>query len=277
MITLILRHRFIIAPVLLSSVTKHFAGLEYRFAFYNLASEYLPDERGGLMEMLPNEAVPQFDRLFSKRYFPITTPSYGYETNLLQNLLKSIPASFHGLRSYDYDSGYNASPAQVLASVICECPFENGPGARIVVLEKFNKRIGGNINTMPAGGYPIEHVEQILADDSTHPGLLEWCQWLFGRTGNVWLDHEQHRAMPWSRDNVDALTGQWPGYLEMKERMDGFDKWLKADFPVRSASVIRYVAKKIKNRPKTLIEVFKESREINGNQNETAGQLAVTI
>ena len=258
MISLVLRHRFIFAPILLSSVMKHFAGLEHTFRFYDLVRDYLPEERERLLALAPADAAGRFVQLFSKRYFPISQRRIeAWEpvrpNSILQELTRSIPLEWRGMESWRYDSG-EMSPAQLRAAVICVYPFEgSGSGARVAAVDRFIRQGGETNKWVPVEGYKLERVEDALRD-SPYPGLLSWCRWIFARTGNRWLD-TSHGSADWGRENVDALTRDWPAYLEADRQMKDFNHWLKVDFPGRSAAVIKYVATKI---PKTLAEVLCE-------------------
>ena len=79
MIALVLRHRFLVGPVLLSSLTKRFDGLEHRAASAKLAREYLPEQADRLVAMPVGDAPALFVKLFSARYFPVTLPETGRE------------------------------------------------------------------------------------------------------------------------------------------------------------------------------------------------------
>lgn len=269
MITTVLRHRFVLAPVLLSSVAKPFSGLEHAFRFYDLVREYLPEEREKLLPLAPADAGARFARAFGKRYFPIGfKPNYeiGAPPDPLRQFTRSIPLEWHALERYCYDSG-QIPDAQLLAAAVCACPFEDGGefchagqtnrnGARVVVVERFQKKAPAAVKLLPADGWPLEHIEWALGD-SPWPGLLIWCRWLFCRTGNRWLDTTQYRQGEdsWSHENVAELARHWPLYLELDKQRRAFSSWLGHDFPRRSAQVIRYLEEKMKKRPKTLMEV----------------------
>ncbi len=252
MIVTILRRRLIFAPVKLTSVTKHFDGLEHVFAFYNLTKEYLPEDSGKLMAMEHAAAADLFAKLFTKRYFPILiNRNYFGSGSVLSAVTKSVAVEWHGLRSWDYDSDYRMLPARMLASTICVCPVEGA--SRIPVLERFQKLVGDKLK-LPVKGLPLAQVETALADSPYLPGLLIWCQWLFSQTGNVWLD-TTGRNSDWDRETVDQLAADWVDYPGMEAQMKEFDKWLKVDVKKRAAEILKY----IKGRPKSLAEVFGEN------------------
>jgi hypothetical protein len=163
--------------------------------------------------------------------------------------------------------------AQLLAEVICRCPLEADD--RIAVLAQYTKVVGDEaatelIHLLPRKGCEIADVEEILRDDQ-YPGLRTWCQWIFARTGNRWLDTTRYQGgtTVWSRENVDELARHWRQYLELDKQMKSFNSWLGHDFAGRSAEVIRYMASRV---GKPLIEVFGGE---DGNQNEE--RLALTV
>jgi hypothetical protein len=185
-ITRVLRNRFIFGPSLLSSAIKPFNGLDHRFAFHKLVEEYLPEE-----DLSGPNAVKKFAALFSKKYFPIAAGTYSPE---MEDLIKGIPARFHGMSRYNYDA-YAIPDAQMLASVLCISPVS--AGARVVVMEKFAKK-GGE----PLDGWLLEDVLDGIGNK--YPGLQDWCRWSFNQTGNFWLDKTE--TLPWSRKKVSGTS-----------------------------------------------------------------------
>jgi hypothetical protein len=226
---------------------------------FDLVKEYIPEERARLLKMVPADAAKEFIKAFSKRYFPLRQSDrqdqYYYHANL-NHMTLHIPLDWHGMKEWDYEPIRGISHAQLLAESICVCPFEGQRNDRIAVLTQFTKVMGEEaaeplIKLLPSRGCPIEDVEQALKD-SPYPGLLPWCQWVFARTGNRWLD-TSHGGVEWSRETVDQLTQQWPRYLEMDRKMKDFDKWLNVNLPWRSAEVITYVANKVKHNHDSLL------------------------
>jgi|GEM_PF-2314434 len=275
MITLILKHRLIIAPPVISSVNRHFAGLEHSIAFYNLVREYLPEDYDNLLRMVPNDAADRFIKLFSEKHFPIqVNSSSGSEyingqwikETKLSNIIKSIPLEWHGLNEYNYESFYRMCKSQLLAEVILICPFERQ--SRVVVLGEFEKKIGEE-KARPllrdlelVKGYTLENVEDALKE-SPYADFAFWCKWIYRQTGNRWLDNSDYRNPGWTREEVDQLTREYPAYLEIDKRMKGFEKWLIVDFPGRSIEIIKYIANNLKKR---LINIFKEDEHDQENQ-----------
>jgi hypothetical protein len=255
-IALVLRHRFILQPVLLSSVIEPFVGIEHTGKLYNLVKEYTPEEYGRLGNLTPLGVAQRFAEAFSKSYFLVRTPDpYTYrgdggqpERDAVQRFVYNIPLEWRGLRRYDYDSG-GLGLSHQLAGVLCECPFtQNGP--RLAILDRFKKNAGaGPAKLLPANGWPLEDIEPAL-EGSPWPGLLDKCRWLFHRTGNLWLDND-HGAPGWERQTVDDLARDWLLYLEADKRMREFDSWLGHAFPSRAAEVIKYVKERIGNGKKS--------------------------
>ncbi len=284
MIMLVLRNRFIFRPGLLSDVIGHFAGLEHTFKLFRLVNEYVPEARQKLLKMSNDEAAREFIKLFSKRYFPISIDSswYGGMTGIaIERLASHIPLQWHGMQGMqDYSPArWNAMfKAQLLAEAILACPSEN-PNARIAVLEEYSKLVGEDtakrlIPLLPGGGYQtgalLEDVEDAL-EASPYPGLLAWCRWVYNHTGCAWLDNTDG-GRDWSRENVDRLAADWPKYLALYKEMKAFNSWLGHDFAGRSAQVIRYVAERIKRKPKTLAEVLNDSESVNRSANSSENE-----
>jgi hypothetical protein len=261
---MVLRRRFLFAPVRLSSVTRPFAGLEYSFKLYELVKEYLPEMYQALLKAPAMDAAARFAAAFSKRYFPVELRSgYGamyrdghFVDPALSDFTSFIPLKWHGMKSWEYEAFNGMNRGQLLAEVICACPV---PGLdRVTAVDRFINLAGdpgeAAAKLLPAEGWPLERVEEALAG-SPYPGLLAWCRWLYGRTGNDWLDTTYCKEY-WSRDTVDRLARAWREYPGIKEQMTRFGNWLGDDFPGRSAQVIKHIAGSIKRRPKTLVEVL---------------------
>lgn len=251
MLTAVLRNRFAFGPPLWSTVVLPFAGLEHRMKLISLAEEYLPSERARLAALPPAEAAEEFKKLFGKAYFPIEA-SYYYDDKVKQ-ITGHIPVRFHGCRASNYEPAYNSlTPGQLLAEVLCPCPFEWY--SRLTVLDAFRQRQGLYaimLKNIPEGGFPLADVVSAL-DGSPYPGLSVRCRWLFAQTHNVWLDTVDEK-MAWDRSNVDRLKQEWPAYLELDKQMKSFDSWLGHETEKRTGEVIRYIRSRI---PKTLMEVF---------------------
>lgn len=269
MIALVLRHRFIIQPVLLSSVVKPFSGYEQVYRLFALVMDYIPEERETLLKLAPIDAAGEFTKLFSKRYFPVGNTMFYDKDFCLKQLVESAPVDWHGMRERDYEPTRNIYRAQLLAETICTCPFEGVRNDRIAVLTEFTKRVGDDaaellIKFLPSRGCAIENVEEALKD-SPYPGLLAWCRWVFAKTGNRWLDNSSGNVS-WDREEVELLSRDWKTYLEIDKEMKKFDIWLSNSLPARAAEVIQYVAQKI---GKTLMEVFADGNH--DNQSDEGG------
>jgi len=273
MISLVLKHRLFFAPVLLTSVVKPFAGMQHVARFYGLVDEYLPEEKARLLKLAPTDAAGEFIKAFSKRYFPLNEhvvldsySDFGKQLYNLERLNRAIPLTWEGMDEGSYEPTYNQMPfAQLLTEALCVCPFHNTHVSRLPVVDEFGKKAGEELlKFIPKDGHAFEHMEWAL-EGSPHPGLLLWCRWLFQKTGNVWLDRNDHQFTDWSRETVDDLAKAWPLYLELDKQMKDFDKWLTGQLQAHTAQIVRYVAKRMEKRPKTLAEVFGEGERVRIN------------
>jgi hypothetical protein len=148
-IAAILRRRFIFAPPLLSDVAKLFKGYEALSRLFELVSEYIPEEKDGMLGINPTAAALHFATVFSKKYFPLDYRSdYGgyyrvEERNeyALNRLIAHIPWDWRGQSRSDYDSNWRGvPPGELIAKVISVCPW---PGdGRLAVLDGFKQEIG---------------------------------------------------------------------------------------------------------------------------------------
>lgn len=259
MITVILRNQFIIRPVRLNSIIKPFTGYEHVYRLYGLVHEYIPEEREPMLKLLPLDAAKQFVKSFSRRYFPIKDTIYYDAEFWMKQLVESAAADFYGMRDIQYEPTRGIPRAQLLAETICTCPFERVRNDRIAVITEFTKRMGDDagellVNLLPSKGCKLRDVNEALAD-SPYPGLLYWCRWIFGKTGNSWLD-KTFGSIDWGHENIERVTREWKAFFLIDKEMKQFDTWLSNSLPARSAEVIKYVSERIKNKPKTLLEVF---------------------
>lgn len=258
MITLVLRHRLIFNPPMLSDVAKVFKGYESLSRLYELVKEYTPTEREVMLALTPTGAAQHFADAFSKRYFPLddyrgVEVDYGLleERNqyALNRLFRHIPCSWRGMTRSRYDSTWQrVPPGELIAKVICACPWEGDD--RLAVLDGFkdivkNERKSESIlKRLPSRGYKLKEIEAAL-EDSAFPGLIDRCRWVFGATGNIWLDAMGETTdREWSRENVERLTRDWPLCKEIEKKMDAFDSWSGHDMPARCAEVVDYMAKR---------------------------------
>lgn len=260
MITATLRNRFIFGPPLWTSIIALFDGLEHRMKLIQLTEEYLPDWRYKIGELPPTAAAEKFRELFGKTYFPLET--FYYYDDKVRQITAHIPVQLHGLQENRYEPSYNRfTDGQLLAEVLCQCPFENQ--SRLTVLDRFHqqhpKKAGEMLKIVPEGGYRLEEIERALIPDDgseTYPGLLIYCRWLFARTGCFWLDNAQQN-LEWSRPNVNALKDSWHIYQDLDKQMKRFDAWLGHHTIERIAEIIKYIRGRV---PKTLMEVFRDDK-----------------
>src|SRR5574343_552762 len=208
MITVVLRRRFLFSPPLLSSIIKPFAGHEHMFRFLDLVQEYMPEQREKFLTMAPKDAAVLFVKVFTKRYFPVTIPFYWSDSaDFIKRLVQHIPAERHHITEHLYEPVYEKlPPGQLLAEVLCVCPFRGDD--RLAVVERFKKLFGPGaaavLKLIPAKGYTLRELEA-APSMAPYKGLLERCKWVLGKTGNCWLD-KGVVDMTWSRENVDRLT-----------------------------------------------------------------------
>jgi hypothetical protein len=265
MIATVLKHRFIFNPDRLSAVIKPFAGQEHVIRLFSLVKEYLPEELERLLKLTPTDAADRFAKSFSKRYFPIATGNRHawFEDDLIKSIDKGIPAEWYGLDSWNYEPTRNITRAQLLAETVCACPFERTYVTRVPVLAQFLKVVGEDegrklVKKLPEKGCTIEEVEEALKD-SPYPAFLTWCRWVFGKTGNRWLD-TPYGGVAWDREAVLALARDWKEYPAIDKQMKEFDTRLTGNFPAQSAKIIEYIAT---HRGKTLMEVFTDGNANN--------------
>lgn len=258
MITAFLRNRFIFAPPLLRDIIHPFTGHEHTFKLYRLFDDYLPEEKEEMRGLAPADAAGYFVKAFSRKFFLINVRSY--YSDPVHQLVEGIPVDLHGMREGYYELPYNRlTPGQLLAEAICVCPFPRQE--RLSVIDAFRKQLGEEniaaIKLIKEGGFDLAEVEEALAD-SPYPGLLTRCRWLFGRTGNIWLDRTG--TIEWTRENVDCLSRDHSTYQALDKEMKAFDSWLGHDKVKKYAKVLLYLRNKI---PKTLVEVFKGDEDGN--------------
>jgi hypothetical protein len=249
-ITALIRNRFCFAPPRLDEIIAPFTGHEHMFKLLKLAEEYLPGEKDELVTLATIKAGERFVAKFSEAYFPIHLRNY-YGSQPLENLLESIDDNHRAMNSDRYEPSYNRLPfGQILAEVLCQCPFPHQQ--RLTILDAFKsmqkltpKKL---LELIPEGGYTLSEIEYALTGELPvkYPGLLTRCRWLFGQTGNHWLD--KNGEYKWSRKNVDNLKAAYPGSLELEKQMTDFDSWLGQGRDEKYAEIINWFYDRVPQR-----------------------------
>jgi hypothetical protein len=112
------------------------------------------------------------------------------------------------------------------------------------------------LKMIPENGYSPVEIERALTGGLPvkYPGLLAWCRWIFGRTGNVWLD-KTGEGPAWTRKNVDQLKRDYAGYRELDKQMKAFNNWLDPGRADKYAEIIAYVHDLDPQRVRTRVRV----------------------
>jgi len=242
MIAAKLRRQLVFAPPEMDAVINHFDGMQNLAGFALLLKEYLPEHREALLKLPPGDAFKRFDKLFGDRYFPINSYSYlSYGGNNYQHTARQIPVGTGARKTYGYEN--HKRGAHLLAAVISRCDTDDRSmqARRIAMLDSFGKLAGSAGKLLNEGGWELWEIEQALAG-SPYPEMLDWCRWLFGVTGNPWLDES---VFNWSRENVARLKETRKPFLKTWAAMKQFDTWLKTDFALRSFQIVKYIRERL--------------------------------
>jgi hypothetical protein len=229
--------------------------------FYNLADEYLPEEKAQIERLPLIEAVRYFISRFSECYFDISSGADWLKNDeRLYYLVRYIPVQFEGLIGDDCEDYDNMNGGMLLARVICDSAYFDDN--RAPLLAESSKILGECVNLIPIGGWPVEKLEEVLGK-SPWPGLRTYCQYIHARTGNVFLDtnYEDYSGeVEWCPENVELFTADWQLSKKLRSGMKKFDDWLTKDIHKRATKVINWILKNIDIDPeqkgKPLMEVF---------------------
>jgi hypothetical protein len=235
------------APPSIREFLDCFGSQEVVLEYFGLIDEYLPDHKQELTSLTLEKSLEKFIEYFSDDYFPI------YESGMWEGVddglgyfIRYIPIQFEGFCSDDYDNSSDCVPALLLAEGVCENPYSSGE--RVSISEEFIKRFGENIaDKIPAEGWKFADVEEAL-DKSPFKDFLIWCEWIFGQTGNAWMDTNEEDyscEVEWDRASVDQLTEDWELQNKLRKRMGKFNQLMEKDPKAVATKIVNYLFRHI--------------------------------
>ncbi len=217
--------------------------------FRNLVREYLPEyEVDILAEDLHTRAM-RFMRFFSEKFFPLYEDmNEGFTT---ASLLSNIPTRPMGFSEESYHAFADFRPGYILALSLVESPWDHElmdeagvededtmQGGRVPILEAASELVGrALIRLIPDEGWAPDRLHY-LTDDTEFEGLGDFADWVCCQTGLYHLDTQassiemglmEGEPMPWTRDNVEELVGDWQQSADIWDSLHRFALLLEQD------------------------------------------------
>lgn len=229
MIALVLRNRFIPAPISLMKLIDRFHGLPERCRLDELIREYTPEKHEAFLKLPIGQVPLAFAKAFEKRYFPLHVYYHGDTLDL-----QYIPCEYYGIDTYD--DTYRISKGQILAGCLTTAPANH---TRSALLDWLREEIGVSlVGRLPERGYTVQQLSKLLKD-CPYTGLLTRCKWIHSCTGNIILDTSAR--LLWTRENVEKIAAAYPDSKLLLEEMKQFDTWVSKDFKDKAKEVIDYL------------------------------------
>jgi hypothetical protein len=262
-LTDILTEKLVAGPPSLRFLVSKLSSFEDVMEFYRLVEEFLPEKKTEIESLPLNKGVDEFIAVFSDRYFPIseTLENSVIDSDLLSELIRGIPVNFVGMESEDYEY-FDSMPAAVLLAeaVSEERTWQN----RAPVMDEARSIFGDIFAKVPERGWDVDDLIGVLKK-SPWPGFLVAVEYIFGATGNSFLDtnYEDFTGqVEWTMEAVKNLARDWPKKDKLLRRMQECTRWLDQAPKKHARQIVDWIADNIAiTKPgtrKTLVEVFNE-------------------
>ena len=231
--------------------------------FMHLVRDFLPEHEQEILGHRNYDRMEAFCRLFEQKYFPLHDMMLDEQE--YAGLVFGIPIIRHGL-SYDEWHEFEAyPPGHQLLLALVKYPYfgESGQAARVPLLEQCAEHVGKDlVKRIDAEGWDRETLHRLL-DGTRFEAAALFADWVCQQTGTAFLDwnwgEEWGEEIPWSRENVEALTREHARARQIGEQMGSLLVWIekapRQNFKQLLDAIIEGLAK-TPEKPKTLIEVF---------------------
>ncbi len=227
----ILARILITGPPRLAALIELLENSENVVAFLELVREYVPEYETEIMGAELDDRIRQFDRYFSRRYFPLSD-----ELNLdeftIYDFIRQIPIDLMGFTYDDYHSFEDFRAGYVLMLALVESPYvDYCDSGRVPILEEVGNLVDKSVLELtPDEGWSAEELHRML-DSSPYEGVAAFADWVNASTGCWQLDcsYTDYEGEGWSHDVVDVLTEQWPKVVDIQDKIQKMAEWLEED------------------------------------------------
>ncbi len=222
--------------------------------FTGLVSHLLPDEAETILSAPDvHSRVERFAQLFGQKHFPLYGPMIEFWTESEDEppwcwLRRGIPFDLMG---FGYDglhelwNGYrDGVSALLLLARVPEPFYGESDEIRVAWLESAAERIPqSTLERIPTDGIPVEELTQAVKD-TRFDGAAKAALWVFGDTGNFFLDHTHEDGGydgfpdPWEDDIIAEGTEEWRKASALMDSVCALADWLEEDIPGRFAEML---------------------------------------
>ena len=201
-----------------------------------------------------------FARLFQERHFPLYAPFFDYWLEEGDEppwtwLRRGIPFELMG---FGYDGlhemweGYREGlSALALLVKPPDAYYEEPDGLRVAWLESAAQRIPQEtLLRIPQGGIPLDVLNEAL-EGTGFEGAAQACSWVFGETGNFFLDHNyddgnyDEFSDPWEDEIIQEGTEEWRKASALIDSVTSLTDWLEEDLSGRFAGLLDFVLERL--------------------------------
>ena len=201
-----------------------------------------------------------FARLFQERHFPLYAPFFDYWLEEGDEppwtwLRRGIPFELMG---FGYDGlhemweGYREGlSALALLVKPPDAYYEEPDGLRVAWLESAAQRIPQEtLLRIPQGGIPLDVLNEAL-EGTGFEGAAQACSWVFGETGNFFLDHNYDDGNydgfsdPWEDEIIQEGTEEWRKASALIDSVTSLTDWLEEDLSGRFAGLLDFVLERL--------------------------------
>ena len=221
--------------------------------FKDIVEQFLPKQSLDIMSIRDSKSqVITFLDLFEKDHFPLIEISYQELESLDEDedhcpawmvLTQSIPIRPHGFPTFILSRGWDPyNPG--ISTLIHLFNMENHHTASDRFREQNQESVplylaGATLDKIPEGGYNPNDIARAVNGTQYTP-LILFAQWLFGTTGNPFLDQEDDlfsyhyfldNPVPWTKKKVQEYTGLWQAAKATTTAIEALVDWLEEDLP----------------------------------------------
>lgn len=220
--------------------------------FINLVREYLPEREVEILhEPSPQHQMAAFTSHFRDRYFPLEDGYFDIDDGQsYRDILYGIPVIVRGITYDDYHSmPYDWRFGFVLMTYLLEDPLDDGD-ARVPLAEACAEH-GipiALLRQVPERGISTVEAHRIF-DDTLYRALALWADWVWGNTGNFFLDTDYevisyNGCPPWDRETVEELTRQWQQAEVLDEEVINLSILIEEDPVARLEEILNLMAER---------------------------------
>jgi len=190
-------------------------------AFMELVSEYLPDREDEIRTADVDDRIRLFSHYFGQCYFPLSD-SLSLDDSTLEDFIREIPVDLMGFSYEDYHEFSDFRTGYILLLSLIESPYHGeSDGGRVPIIAYVSDLLGRDIaGLIPEDGWTPDRLHE-LTDRTKFEGVGVFADWVHSQT-DYWLldaNYDEYVGESWQPNTVAALTEQWPGVCQIRDKM----------------------------------------------------------